>query len=107
LRQKTSRQYYARSNIAQALRGASEELAHAIELSEKPPESSLIDSLKKVSEQVNSAIEAERIYILGRKRLAAKLAREKKVLDQLLREVVAMPVLPDEKAVAKRRKAQR
>jgi hypothetical protein len=109
LRQTTRRKYYGRAVVAQALRSAGAELSNAIELSNKPPEpeSPLTDSLKKVAAAIARAIEAEKMYILGRKRIAEKLTKEKKAIDDLIQEVVGVPVLPSEKIIAKRKKAEK
>ncbi len=107
MRQKTRRQYYGRSVVAQNLRSASNELARAVELSEKPPPDPLVDSLKKVAELVDRAIEAERQYILGRKRIANKLARQRKAIEELLKEVQSVPVMPEEKATTRRERAKK
>lgn len=108
MRQSTRRQYYGRSAVAQALRSASAELNNAIQLSGKPPaDSPLAESLKKVAANIARAIEAEKVYILGRKRIATKLAREKKMVDELIQEVAGVPVLPAEKVAAKRKRAKK
>ncbi len=107
MRQKARRQYYGRSTIAQTLRSAGAELARAIEISEKPPPDPLVESLNKVAALVDRAIEAERVYILGRKRLATKLGRQKKAIEDLLKEVQGVPITPDEKVTAKRERAKK
>jgi hypothetical protein len=106
VRAKTRKQYYGRSAVAQALRSASTELNNAIQLSEKPPESPLAESLRKVAANIERAIEFEKLYILGRKRIATSLAKEQKAINKLLSEVMALPVLPAEKITAKRKRAE-
>jgi len=107
MREKERRNYWGRSNVAAALRAASQELSRAIENAEKPPESSpLAESLQKVKAKIESAIEWERIYISGHKKIANALAKEKKAIDALLQQVVEMPVTKTEKTLAKRKKKE-
>ena len=106
MRQQTRRKYYGRTAVAQALRTASAELARAVEISEKPAADPLLDSLKKVATSVARAVEAEKVYILGRKRIAGKLARQQRAIDDLIKEVQGIPVMPEEKTTARRDRAR-
>ncbi len=106
MRKETRRKYYARSNVAASLRGALTELNRSIELASQPIETPLPASLRKVLEAVNQAIEAEKVYILGRKRIRAKLERQKREIETLLQEVIAVPVFPDEKLLASRKRKE-
>lgn len=104
MRKPTRRKFYARSAIASELRIAATELQKAIELAGKPPEESPLSlNLSEVVKVLNRAIENERIYQLGRKRIQAALVREKKAIEQLLAEVKGVPITQDEKLLAKRK----
>jgi len=105
MRQTTRRKYYGRSSIAQALRTAASELCAAIEEAERPPtESPLAARLQKVAKCLDNALEAEKVYALQRKRVRSHLERERKHIQALIDEVTGVPVLPDEKVLAKRKK---
>lgn len=104
MRQTTRRKYYGRSNIAAALRSAANEMAAAITEAEKPPaETPLSLSLKKVLKSIEQAIEYERVYQLGRRRIKTKLEREKRALEELIREVTGTPITTNEKLTVRRR----
>ena len=105
MRQTTRKKMYGRINVVQSLRGAVWGLKEAIEICEKPQESPLTESLKKVAKQVDSAIEAEKTYIMNRKRIASKLLKQKHDLEQLIQEVSDVPVMPEEKLMAKQKRA--
>ena len=108
MRQTTRRKYYGRSAIVQALRSAANELGTAITEAEKPPaETPLAAQLRKVAKCLDNAIEAEKIYMLHRKRVKAHLEREKRHILDLIDEVTGIPVLPDEKVLTKRKKQQK
>lgn len=102
MRQSTRRRYYARSNVAASLRSAAAELQQTIQLAGQPPaETPLSQSLRKVLKSIEQAIEYERLYQLGRKRIKAKLEREKRNLELLIQEIAGVPVTRDEKLVAR------
>ena len=104
MRQATRRKYYGRSAIAQALRTTASELNNAIAEAEKPiAESPLAVQLRKVTKCLDNAIEAEKIYALQRKRVKNHLERERKHIQDLIAEVTNIAVLPDEKAIKKRK----
>ena len=108
MRQTTRRKYYGRSAIVQALRTAANELGTAITEAEKPPaETPLAAQLRKVARCLDNAIEAEKIYALQRKRVRTHLERERKHIQDLIDEVTGIPVLPDEKVLAKRKQEQK
>ena len=102
MRRTPRQKYYGRSSVAAALRDAVSTLNNAIDITSQP-ETILSDSLKKVLASVNRAIEAEKVYILGRKRLRSRLETQKKELEALLKEVMELPVSQVEKILAKRR----
>lgn len=102
MRKTTRKRYYGRSNVAQSLRLALADLNDAIDAAGKPVETPLSASLRQVLVQLNHAIEAERVYVLNRKRIRGKLERHKRELEALLDEVMAVPVLPHEKILKKR-----
>jgi len=47
------------------------------------------------------AIEGERWYILGRRRIATKLAKQKQAIEDLLKEVQSNPDMPEQKLARK------
>lgn len=102
MRQTTRRKYYGRSAITQALRSAANELGVAIIEAEK--ESPLAAQLQKVSKCLDNALGAEKIYALSRKRIRSHLEQERKHIQTLIAEVMDVPILPDEKVLAKRKK---
>ncbi len=105
MRKTTRRKWYARSAVTGSLSSALSELKNAIELAGKPPaETPLTASLGKVVKTLNQAIEYEKLYQLGRKRIQRSLEREAKALEQLLEEVRGVPVTQGEKAIAKKEK---
>lgn len=107
MRQVTRRKYYGRLSIVQALRTAASELNNAITEAEKPPpESPLSSQLRKVAKCLDNALKAEKIYALQRKRVKAHLERERKHIQDLIVEITGIPIFPDEKAIAKRKKAK-
>lgn len=109
MKKTTKRKYWGRSAVTGALRSAANELTQAIELASTPPPASPVaDSLRKVLRSVNQAIEYERLYELGRRRIKQRLEREKKSLEELIKEVTGIPVTKDEKARSRReRKKER
>ncbi|MDD5510797.1 MAG: hypothetical protein PHI12_08305 [Dehalococcoidales bacterium] len=108
MRKTTRRKYWGRSAIAGSLRTALNELNEAIAIASKPPaESPLATSIQKVLEDVSRALEAEKLYILGRKKISDRLVEEKRSLEELLQEVIDVPVLPDEKVVAKQERKKK
>jgi len=98
VRQKTRRKYWARSAVASYLRGAADELEQAIQLAGQPqPETPLSAALQKVIKTLQMAIDNEKAYQLGRKRIKQALEREKRAVEHLLQEVKGVPVTKEEK----------
>jgi len=104
LRKPTRRRYYARITLVGQFTSALGELQKSIELASQPPaESPLTISLGNVVKTLTRAIEYEKMYQLGRKRIQAALVREKKAIEQLLADVKGVPITQDEKLLAKRK----
>lgn len=104
IRQTTRRKYYGRSQAAGALRDALQGLEEAINLSQKPLDDPLPTALRKAIRGLERALEACQVYNIDRKRLRASLAREKGHLQALVDQLVALPVLPQEKLLARVKK---
>lgn len=101
MRQTTRRKTYGRSALAQALRSAVESLKVAIDDNERDPETPLVVHTKEAIAAMGRALYAFDIYGLDRKRMRAAL---EKIIDQaqeLLTQVIALPITQDEKVLAK------
>lgn len=107
MRQVTRSRYYGRSAIAGSLRTSATllvELANDLPGASKEPP--LVRVLRRVVKSLQDAVGAYDIYKVNRRRLRTALLREQRHLTELLALVVAMPVLPEEKVVAKNERAK-
>jgi hypothetical protein len=102
VRQTTKRKYYARSNVAASVRCAVNEIGESVKLvADLPAQSPLSISLTKVVKHLQDAIEWDKTYGLGRKRIKSSLEAELKTLQELLQEVMSVPVTKDEKIISR------
>ncbi len=101
MRKTTRKKYYGRSAIAGSLQSAINSLNTAIKEAGEPQRSPLSDALRQVSSELNTAAKAFEVYGVNKKRLQNELRKELKNLQALLEQVRGMPVLPDEKVIAK------
>ena len=106
MRKTTRKKYYGRSAVVGALRGAATELTETIALVEQEM-STLEESLRRVEKRLEAARKAEECYKLGRKRITAKLNRQKEAVKELVAEVNALPVFPEERLVDKQERQKK
>ena len=103
LTQVTRKKFYGRSAVAAALRTMVGELDAAIKEAEKAPQNNpLTAMLLRIKKAADDAVEADKVYMLDRKLISKTLLKLQQDTADALAKVMEVPVLVDEKTIAKR-----